>query len=89
MLGTLKKFSVLVLAHFLLTPFFDVPHSFTSELFVYCKIYVYLLKGLYYAPKRYFFQMGQENKLFLCLKSHKITGLMHECLKLDLGAIRL
>lgn len=32
MLGTFKKFSVLVLAHLLLTPFFDVPHSFTSEL---------------------------------------------------------
>jgi len=32
MLGTLKKFSVLVLAHLLLTPFFDVAHSFTSVL---------------------------------------------------------
>jgi len=31
MFGSLKKLSVLVLAHFLLTPFFDVSHSFTSN----------------------------------------------------------
>jgi hypothetical protein len=31
MFGSLKKLSVLVLAHLLLTPFFDVSHSFTSN----------------------------------------------------------
>jgi hypothetical protein len=30
MFGSLKKLSVLVLAHLLLTPFLDVSHSFTS-----------------------------------------------------------
>jgi hypothetical protein len=31
MFGSLKKLSVLVFAHLLLTPFFDVSHSFTSN----------------------------------------------------------
>jgi hypothetical protein len=40
MLGTLKKFSVLVLAHLLLTPFFDVAHSFTSVLIMHFSVLV-------------------------------------------------